>query len=164
MGNSSSASSSSSSSATSPSAPISLVSPQNHLYASSCQEYDETVVVRLIREYRLAPFYLGVNEYDPGMSLEKRIALLEEADQQATSNLEEALAAAEAATQDLIDSSSSTPGSSKSRAISASERHRDRLGELLKARRNRDVTLMESHKVALAKLYKDAIECPICFL
>lgn len=147
------------------------IEPQSQLYATSYLEYSRPVVHRLIQERRLAPFYLGIDDFDPSWTPEQVVEALEEAEAQATSNLKDALALANTAASDLADSeaqASATPQKKSKEVLQAQAQaglHRERLLEVLKIRENYRARGFGVDKREIAGLYVGrAVECPICFL
>lgn len=148
-----------------------FLEPQSHIYASSLQEYNQKAVQKLILDRRLAPFYLGINDFEFDWTIENLVESLEEAESQASTNVKEALVVATSSVVDSESAQMSTPAASKkskegAAAAAIAILHRDRLMEVNK---NRDKTggggLQWSPKEEQAKLYLGkAIECPICFL
>ena len=125
---------------------------------------------KLILERRLAPFFLGLNDFEPDWTVEQVVVALEEGDKQATQNLREALAAAsEAATEAEVVQLSNPPTTRKGKdaaaATASAVLHRERLAELIKFKEKRGGGLHWSSKSDQARRYlARAIECPICFL
>ncbi|KAL8293195.1 hypothetical protein RQP46_000889 [Phenoliferia psychrophenolica] len=147
-----------------------FIEPQSMLYASSAQEYSRPTVHRLILERRLAPFYLGLNDFEPDWNVEQIVTALEEGDRQATQNLREALgAASEAATEAEVVQLSNPPttrkGKEAAQASATAVLHRERLAELIRFKEKRGGGLYWSSKTEQARRYvAHALECPICFL
>lgn len=181
MGNNQSTSSSSSTpdrrTSRSPSEPVhttvdgGFLDPQSHLYASALCEYSRPVVQKLILDRRLAPFYLGLNDFEPEWDLARLVSALDEGELQATENVREALVGAteavvEAEANQLASPSSSRKSKEGAVAAAAAALHRERLADLAKRReRGGGGGLQWSSKVEQARLYQGrAIECPICFL
>ena len=150
------------------------IEPQSQLYATSYLEYSRPVVHRLIQERKLAPFYLGIDDFEPSWSPEQVAEALEEAEAQATTNLHDALAlanAANAANADLLDSEaapSASPQKKSKEVLQAQAQaalHRERLIEVLKIRESYRARGFGLDKREIAGLYVGrAVECPICFL
>ncbi|GAA5968203.1 hypothetical protein JCM11641_003768 [Rhodosporidiobolus odoratus] len=157
-----------------PSRPTSVdggyLEPQSLLY--SHVEYSRPTVHKLIQDRRLSPFYLGLLDFEEDWDLERLVGALGEAEQQATQNLKDALAAAtEAANEADAQQLNCPPGTRKHKesiqAYNLSVLRRERLAELLKAREKRGGGALQpsSSKAEQAKLYRGvAFECPICFL
>lgn len=145
--------------------------PQSHIYASSLQEYHRPTVHKLIIARRLAPFYLGLEDYEADWDVARLVSALEEADVQATANVREALDGANNAITEAESTQMATPSSSKKSkegqaAAVLRVAHRDRLAEVLKSReKDGGGGLHWASKTEQAKLYiGGALECPICFL
>ncbi|KAI5476512.1 zinc finger, RING-type domain containing protein [Pseudohyphozyma bogoriensis] len=147
-----------------------FLEPQSHLYASSQQEYSRPTVHKLILERRLAPFYLGLNDFEPDWDVDDLVNALEDGDKQASTNLREALAAATEAAAEAEVYQSSNPTSTRkgkeaAAALAAANLHKERLAEIIKVRDKKGGGLQWSSKPDQAKLYLgEAVECPICFL
>lgn len=148
-----------------------FLDPQSHLYASALFEYSRPVVQKLILDRRLAPFFLGLNDFEPEWDFPRLVAALDEGELQATENIREALATATEAVVEAEANQLASPAStrkSKEGAITAAAAalHRERLADLIKSReRGGGGGLQWSSKVDQAKLYQGrAVECPICFL
>lgn len=156
---------------------LGTVEPQNFTYASAPHEYSRSTVHRLIQDRRLAPFYLGLNDYEEDWQLEDIVEALLEAEQQAGRNLSDAHEQAiQAASEAEATQLTIPPGTRKSKegaqAVATAQLHRERLREVIR-HRDRKVqasvtasgTPANASKRELAKLYLgQAIECPICFL
>lgn len=145
--------------------------PQSHLYASAPPDYSRPTVHKLIQARRLAPYYLGLNDWEPEWDLPQLVEALIEGEQQASKNLHDALAAAsEAAAEAEAALLTIPPATRKSKegqaALAAAVGHRERLNEMIKQRDKKGGGgLQWSSKTEQAKLYKaTAEECPICFL
>lgn len=126
---------------------------------------------KLIVDRKLAPFYLGINDFEPDWTVEELVLALIEAELQASSNVKEALRGAEANVVELESTQMATPASMKKSkegqaAVVAALAHRDRLSELEKYRaKEGGGGLQWGSKEDQARLYEErAIECPICFL
>ncbi|KAM0754147.1 hypothetical protein T439DRAFT_378231 [Meredithblackwellia eburnea MCA 4105] len=147
-----------------------FLEPQSMLYPSQPQEYSRPTVHKLILERRLAPFYLGLQDFDESWSLEEVLQALSTADSQATQNLRDALVsaseqAAQAEATQLSNPPSTRKGKEAALAASAAILHRERLSELIRIRMKKGGGLQWSSKEAQARLYiAKAVECPICFL
>ena len=147
------------------------IEPQSQLYATSYLEYSRPVVHRLIQERKLAPFYLGIDDFDSNWTPEQVAEALEEAEAQATTNLKDALALANTAASDVADSEAASSASpqKKSKELLQSQAqaglHRERLVEVLKIRESDRARGFGVDKRETAGLYVGrAVECPICFL
>lgn len=148
-----------------------FLEPQSHVYASSLQEYHRPSVHRLIMERKLAPFYLGLSDFEPDWDGPRIVAALEEAERQATQHVRQALdnaidLAKDAESTQLANPVSTRKSKEGAAAAAAAMAHRTRLAELA---RSRQATggggLQWTSKDEQAKLYIErAIECPICFL
>ncbi|SGZ22374.1 BQ5605_C022g09480 [Microbotryum silenes-dioicae] len=150
--------------------------PSSHLFASSVQDYSRPVVHRLILERRLAPFHLGLDDYEDEWTVEQIVEALDEAEQQAARKLEDAHASAVEAVIEAEATMQTTPlGSTRKSkdsqvAVAHATIHRERLAELIKHRERRAAaTSNRPHREVarqdLAKQYLGkAVECPICFL
>ncbi|GAA5996171.1 Sip5p [Rhodotorula paludigena] len=145
------------------------VEPQSLLYARL--EYHHPTVHKLIADRRLAPFYLGLQDFEEDWDVDHIVEALAEAEQQATQNLRDAHAAAiDAANEAEAAVLSAPPGTRKHKeavqATNSAVLHRERLAETLKRRVKRGGGALQSvSKSDSAKLYQTkALECPICFL
>ncbi|BGP13855.1 hypothetical protein JCM10213_002493 [Rhodosporidiobolus nylandii] len=143
--------------------------PQSLLY--SHVEYNRQVVHKLIGDRRLSPFYLGLLDFEDEWGVDELVKALGEAEQQATQNLKDALAAANESANDAdAQQLNVPPGTRKHKeavaAYNAAVFRRERLAEMLKAREKRGGGgLQVSSKTEQARLYQGrALECPICFL
>ncbi|GEM09635.1 zinc finger, RING-type domain containing protein [Rhodotorula toruloides] len=143
--------------------------PQSLLYARL--EYHRPTVHKLIAERKLAPFYLGLQDFEDDWDAERIVAALDDAEQQATRNLKDAHAAAiETANEAEAAQLSAPSGTRKHKesvtAFNAAVLHRERLAEVLKIREKKGGgALQTTNKTDQAKLYvAKALECPICFL
>lgn len=143
--------------------------PQSLLYARL--EYHRPTVHKLIADRRLAPFYLGLQDFEDDWDAERIVAALDDAEQQATRNLKDAHAAAiETANEAEAAQLSAPAGTRKHKesvtAYNLAVLHRERLGEVLKIREKKGGgALQTTNKTDQAKLYvAKALECPICFL
>ncbi|BGO97685.1 Protein SIP5 [Rhodotorula toruloides] len=143
--------------------------PQSLLYARL--EYHRPTVHKLIAERKLAPFYLGLQDFEEDWDAGRIVAALDEAEQQATRNLKDAHAAAiETANEAEAAQLSAPSGTRKHKesvtAYNAAVLHRERLAEVLKIREKKGGgALQTTNKTDQAKLYvSKALECPICFL
>lgn len=126
---------------------------------------------KLIAERKLAPFYLGLQDFEEDWDAGRIVAALDEAEQQATRNLKDAHAAAiETANEAEAAQLSAPSGTRKHKesvtAYNAAVLHRERLAEVLKIREKKGGgALQTTNKTDQAKLYvAKALECPICFL
>ena len=144
--------------------------PQSHLYASAPGEYSRPVVHRLITERKLAPFYLGLNDFEDDWDAEAVVGALTEAYATADRNLRTAHEAAVSACADADAAvQSTTPGSRKQKEATHTAakaiHHRDSLAELIKMRNAAHYHPTGAARTELAKRYAgNAVECPICFL
>ncbi|KAK4705800.1 hypothetical protein P7C70_g411, partial [Phenoliferia sp. Uapishka_3] len=144
-----------------------FIEPQSMLYASAAHEYSRPT---LILERRLAPFYLGLNDFEPEWDVNQIVTALEEGDRQATRNLREALGAASEAASEAEAAQMSNPaatrkGKEAAAALSLAVMHRERLVELISFKEKRGGGLYWSSKTEQARRYLGAaLECPICFL
>ncbi|BGP37905.1 SNF1-interacting protein [Rhodotorula kratochvilovae] len=143
--------------------------PQSLLYARL--EYHRPTVHKLIADRKLAPFYLGLQDFEDDWPVDRIVDAFAEAEQQATQNLRDAHAAAiEAAAEAEAAQLSAPTGTRKHKeavaAYNAAVLHRERLAETLKAREKRGGGgLQLASKSDTARLYQGhALECPICFL
>ncbi|GAA6058436.1 hypothetical protein JCM3770_006050 [Rhodotorula araucariae] len=143
--------------------------PQSLLYARL--EYHRPTVHRLVADRKLAPFYLGLQDFEDDWAADRIVDALAEAEEQATQNLRDAHAAAiEAAAEAEAAQLSAPTGTRKHKeavaAYTAAVVHRERLAETLKAREKRGGGgLQLTNKLDTAGLYQgNALECPICFL
>lgn len=124
----------------------------------------------MILERKLAPFFLGLNDFEPDWPLASLLSALADADEQALANLKEALqaainSAAEVEVVQLSNPSTTRKGKDAAHAAATAVLHRERLVELIKLREKRSATLQRNQREQEAKLYvRDAVECPICFL
>ncbi|GAA5830299.1 hypothetical protein JCM11251_001297 [Rhodosporidiobolus azoricus] len=146
-----------------------FLEPQSLLY--NHVDYSRPAVHKLIADKKLSPFYLGLLDFEDDWDVEQIVQALGEAEQQATQNLKDALAAAtESANEADAQQLNAPPGTRKHKeavqAHNIAVFHRVRLAELLKQREKRGGGgLQSSSKAEQSKLYKArAIECPICFL
>ncbi|SCV68986.1 BQ2448_2006 [Microbotryum intermedium] len=148
--------------------------PSSHLFASSVQDYSRPVVHRLILERRLAPFHLGLDDYEDEWTVERILEALDEAELQAARKLHDAHASAVEAVIEAEATMQTTPlGSTRKSkdsqlAVAHATIHRERLAELIKhcerrAAANRPHREAARHDLAKQYLSK-AVECPICFL
>ncbi|SCZ96627.1 BZ3500_MvSof-1268-A1-R1_Chr4-4g07493 [Microbotryum saponariae] len=150
--------------------------PSSHLFASSVQDYSRPVVHRLILERRLAPFHLGLDDYEDEWTVEQIVEALDEAERQAARKLQDAHASAVEAVIEAEATMQTTPlGSTRKSkdsqvAVAHATIHRERLAELIKHRERRAAATSnrpdrEVARQDLAKQYLGkAVECPICFL
>ncbi|GAA5971258.1 hypothetical protein JCM8115_005486 [Rhodotorula mucilaginosa] len=145
------------------------VEPQTLLYSRI--DYSRPTVHRLIAERRLAPFYLGLQDYEDDWEVEAIIQALEEAEQQATQNLRDAHAAAIETANEAEASQLSAPAGTRKHkdavgAFNAAVLHRERLAEMIRQREKRGGgSLQLTDKAQHARLYiGNSLECPICFL
>ncbi|KPV75855.1 uncharacterized protein RHOBADRAFT_52872 [Rhodotorula graminis WP1] len=143
--------------------------PQTLLYARL--EYHRPTVHKLIADRKLAPFYLGLQDFEDDWATDRIVDALDEAEQQATQNLREAhTAAVGAASEAEAAQLSAPPGTRKHKdsvtAHNAAVLHRERIAETLRTREKRGGGgLQLSSKTDTATLYQaKALECPICFL
>lgn len=143
--------------------------PQTLLYARL--EYHRPTVHKLIADRKLAPFYLGLQDFEDDWDNTRIAEALDEAEQQATQNLREAHAAAVGAASEAEAAQlSAPPGTRKHKdsvtAHNAAVLHRERIAETLRTREKRGGGgLQLTSKTETAKLYQGkALECPICFL
>lgn len=142
--------------------------PENHLYRS---EYNRGIVHRLIADRKLAPFYLGLQDFEDEWQVDAIVEALDEAEQQATQNLRDAHAAAVEAAHEREAAQISAPtGTRKHKdaiaAYNLSVLHRERLAQMVKQREKRGGgALQKTDKAEHARFYQgNALECPICFL
>ncbi|KAK4053060.1 SNF1-interacting protein [Microbotryomycetes sp. JL201] len=145
--------------------------PQTWTYASSFAEYDRQVVHKLISDRRLAPFFLGLQDFDEGWQEDEVIAALHDAERHANQNLRDAL---QQAIQNVADAEANqqttAPGTRKSKEaaqqVAQAAATRERLHGIIKHRDKRGGTGMPHlSKAEQAKHYTGkATECPICFL
>lgn len=126
---------------------------------------------KYILDRKLAPFFLGINDFEPEWTVVELVHALIEAELQASDNVREALKGAEASVVELESTQMATPASLKKSkegqaAVVAALAHRDRLSELQKYRaKEGGGGLQWGSKEEQARLYEGrAIECPICFL
>lgn len=147
------------------------IEPQSNIYATSYLEYSRPIVHRLILERKLSPFYLGLDDFETNFDLETIIKALELAEAQATANLKEALAIANKAAAELVDSTNqagSSPVKKSKEVVQAQAQaglHRERLLETLRIRDIQKSKSLQLDKRELSILYQNkAIDCPICFL
>lgn len=145
------------------------VEPQTLLYSRI--DYSRPTVHRLIAERRLAPFYLGLQDYEDDWEVEAIIQALQEAEQQATQNLRDAHAAAIETANEAEASQLSAPAGTRKHkdavgAFNAAVLHRERLAEMIRQREKRGGgSLQLTDKAQHARLYiGNSLECPICFL
>ncbi|GAA5845673.1 hypothetical protein JCM9279_006069 [Rhodotorula babjevae] len=143
--------------------------PQTLLYARL--EYHRPTVHKLIADRKLAPFYLGLQDFEDDWAADRIVAALDEAEEQATQNLREAhTAAVGAASEAEAAQLSAPPGTRKHKdsvtAHNAAVLHRERIAETLRTREKRGGGgLQLTSKTDTATLYQGkALECPICFL
>ncbi|GAA5885424.1 hypothetical protein JCM6882_009616 [Rhodosporidiobolus microsporus] len=146
-----------------------FLEPQSLLY--NHVEFHRPSVHKLITDRKLSPFFLGLLDFEDDWDVEQLVQALGEAEQQATQNLKDALAAATESANDAdAQQLNAPPGTRKHKeavqAHNAAVLHRERLAELLKQREKRGGGgLQLTSKTEQAKLYKGrALECPICFL
>ncbi|KAM0792449.1 hypothetical protein ACM66B_005126 [Microbotryomycetes sp. NB124-2] len=145
--------------------------PQTWTYASSLAEYDRQVVHKLITDRRLAPFFLGLQDFDEQWHEDQVIEALQDAERHANQNLRDAL---QAAIQNVADAEAqqqtAPPGTRKSKEaaqqVAQAAANRERLHEIIKHRDKRGGTGMPHlSKAEQARHYTaKATECPICFL
>ncbi|GAA5978094.1 hypothetical protein JCM10908_004227 [Rhodotorula pacifica] len=145
------------------------VEPQTLLYSRI--DYSRPTVHRLIAERRLAPFYLGLQDYEEEWDVDEIIQALHEAEQQATQNLRDAHAAATETANEAEASQLSAPvGTRKHKdavgAFNAAVLHRERLAEMIRQREKRGGGALQlTDKSQHARQYRgNSLECPICFL
>ncbi|GAA5945108.1 Sip5p [Sporobolomyces koalae] len=146
-----------------------FLEPQSLLY--SHVEYHRPTVHKLIIDHKLSPFYLGLNDFEEDWDVDKIVQALAEAEQTATQNLKDALAAAvEAVTEAEATQINAPTGTRKhkdaTQLLGAAIMRKERLAELVKLRDKRGGGgLQWTSKTDQAKLYRErALECPICFL
>lgn len=104
------------------------------------RDWDQRIVTQLIIERRLAPFYRPLEDYDPSWDDEQILAA-----RKVISDPDAAAADAGARTDTAAAQlPSSRPGSINSP--------------------RRTGSLKEPNRIPEAMIYRDAVECPICFL
>lgn len=142
--------------------------PQSWTYASSIANYSRSTVHKLITDRRLAPFYLGLQDFEDDWNSDQVIQALIEAQSQATKNLTDALEAAiESVQQAEANQATAPPNTRKSKEaaqqLAIAVLHRERLSEIIKHRDKNSAK--NSPRSEQSTLYTNrAIECPICFL
>jgi hypothetical protein len=145
--------------------------PLSFIYASSIADYSRPTVHKLIVERKLAPFHLGLNDYEEDWDLEQLLAALQDGERQASQNLRDAHQAAIAAVQEAEAAQLTIPPATRkskegAAAVASAVMHRERLAEVIKHRDKRGGGGMHGvSKTEQARQYQSrAIECPICFL
>lgn len=148
--------------------------PLSYTYATSMVDYSRPTVHKLIQDRKLAPFYLGLQDFEEDWDTAEVVSALVDADEHATRNLKDALVQANQTVQDAesaASSSSTTQGTSRKSKeaallLSQAQLHRERLNEVIKHRDKKGGTGIAGYsREEQAKLYENrAIECPICFL
>lgn len=147
------------------------IEPQSHIYATTQPDYSREIVHKLIIEQRLAPFYLGLEDFDEEWQTDDVVKAIVEADAQAANNLKKAQQQAQHAVNEAqataaLPSLSARKAKEAQAAVHAATVHRDHLADILKVRDKYGSASSHTNLLPeLAKLYvKGASECPICFL
>ena len=146
--------------------------PQSWTYASSIADYSRPTVHRLIHKRRLAPFHVGLQDFDDEWGPDEVERAIVDAEQHAGNNLTEALEhAREAVAEAEATQQTTPPGTRKSKEVAQqlaqAVLHRERLNEIIKHRSRRagGSAMPGISRQDQAKLYTGrATECPICFL
>lgn len=140
-------------------------------YASSLASYSRPTVHRLIQDRKLAPFYLGLNDFEEDWGQEQVLEAISDGERQASQNLRDAYQAAVIAVQEAEAAQLTIPPATRkskegAAVVASAVMHRERLAEVIKHREKRGGGALQGvSKSEQAKLYIGrAIECPICFL
>ncbi|KAJ3269213.1 SNF1-interacting protein [Borealophlyctis nickersoniae] len=140
------------------------------IYPSAPEDYDVTIVQRLIMERRLAPFYKGLPDADDAAEHTTGSSTLRP-EQSASGGLN---SKGKLGTTDSLGASSSSIGSSRNSVVAARlshERQRSSSSLSIHSFKGKRSASLPAHidapitsYISLEELWKSPIECPICFL
>lgn len=134
--------------------------PQGGIYPSASRDWNQAIVAQLIVHRKLAPFYRPLEDYEEDWDDEQIIAAQKKPDQ-------EALADDAGGSGALVSGSTSSLGhqsisSSNAPLQSATSALRHAAGK--SAARSSSTPKQEVERNLEARLYRGAVDCPICFL